>query len=131
MGYYENFCQICAVSFNLARVRTKCETQEAGWEKSNGLYYNDMGDPGSVLCSNMPEQSGCENVPVEGGGAFPEEEHIAGLGCVYTGGYSGYRITPEDMKVRSSHACTRSFTELVNLEHAIHSIYHPKAKRYG
>ncbi|PQE32796.1 F-box-like domain-containing protein [Rutstroemia sp. NJR-2017a WRK4] len=98
MGYYENFCQICAVSFNLARVRTKCESREAGWELENGLYYNYMGDPAGVLCSNMPEQSGCKNVPVEGGGAFPEEEHIAGPGCVYTGGYSGYRITPEDMK---------------------------------
>ncbi|PQE07219.1 F-box-like domain-containing protein [Rutstroemia sp. NJR-2017a BVV2] len=95
---YSNSSCVASLSFNLARVRTKCETQEAGWERSNGLYYNDMEDPASVLCSNMPEQSGCENVPVEGGGAFPEEEHIAGPGCVYTGGYSGYRITPEDMK---------------------------------
>lgn len=100
MGYYENFCQICGVSFNLARVRTKNEPAEAGWGYSSGLYYS--GDEGSALCSTMPKQSGCENVPVEGEGPHPEEVHIAGPGCVFTGGYSGYRITPEEMKVYHS-----------------------------
>jgi hypothetical protein len=113
----------------VARSRTKYEAQAADWGYSIG--HNNMVYENTPLCVNKPEQSGCENVPVEGEGAQPDEEHIAGPGCVFIGGYSGHHITPEDMKVRSSHACTRSFTELVNLEHAIHSIYHPKAKRYG
>jgi hypothetical protein len=97
----------------------------------NGLYYNYMGDPVDALCANMPEESGCENVPIEEGGAFPRQEHIAGPGCVYTAGYNGYRITPEDMKVRWSLPCTRAFNELIKLEHAIDSVYHPEARKYG
>ncbi|KAM3075412.1 hypothetical protein ACMFMG_007150 [Clarireedia jacksonii] len=96
MGYYENFCQICGVSFNLARVRTKHEPPEDGWGYSSGLYY--MGDETSTLCASRPEESGCKNVSVEGDGIHPDQVHIAGPGCVFTGGYSGHRITAEEMK---------------------------------
>ncbi|KAF7870596.1 hypothetical protein EAF04_004340 [Stromatinia cepivora] len=90
MDYYENCCQICGVSFNLARYRTKYEAAEAGWGYSNGLYYS--GDTSS--CLETDEEGRCEDITVNG----VEDVHIAGLGCIFNGGYSGHRISVEEMK---------------------------------
>ncbi|KAG4441785.1 hypothetical protein IFR05_002709 [Cadophora sp. M221] len=94
MGYSENSCQICAVSFNIARLRTKQEPPESGWGYSHGLYY--AGDPSSTLCTLYPEQSGCESEYDD----VPELEgvHLPGRWCTYDGGFNGWKISVEEMK---------------------------------
>ena len=100
MGYNEVCCQFCAVSFNIARLRTKYEPEEAGWGYSSGLYYS--GDEASSRCSVF-EKSGCENIELEEDerGYGPGELHLPGPGCTFDGGYSGHRIGVEEMKVIS------------------------------
>ncbi|TGO23546.1 hypothetical protein BPAE_0129g00300 [Botrytis paeoniae] len=90
MGYSENVCQICAVSFNLARCRTKYEPPEAGWGHSTSLYYARE----ARTCYDLSEESGCEKIARNG----PLTAHIAGPNCVFDGGYSGYRISVAQMK---------------------------------
>ncbi|CZR50430.1 uncharacterized protein PAC_00302 [Phialocephala subalpina] len=92
MGYSENCCQICAVSINVARVRTKHEPESAGWGYSSPEYYS--GDPMSSRCTTFKEQSGCENIAHE----QAEWIHIAGRGCTFDGGYNGLKIGVEEMK---------------------------------
>lgn len=91
MGYSENVCQICAVSFNHARCRTKYEPPEAAWGHSTSLYYARE----ARACYDLSEESGCEKISRNG----PLTEHIAGPNCVFDGGYSGYRISVAQMKV--------------------------------
>lgn len=91
MAYSENVCQICAVSFNLARCRTKYEPPEAAWGVSTSMYYA----RGTATCYDLSEESGCEKKARYG----PLTEHIAGPNCVFGGGYSGHRISVAQMKV--------------------------------
>ncbi|KAF7898650.1 hypothetical protein EAF00_005096 [Botryotinia globosa] len=90
MGYSENVCQICAVSFNHARCRTKYEPPEAGWGHSTSLYYARE----ARACYDLSEESGCEKILRNG----ILTEHIAGPNCVFDGGYSGYCISVAQMK---------------------------------
>ncbi|KAM0170132.1 hypothetical protein ACHAPC_008177 [Botrytis cinerea] len=90
MAYSENVCQICAVSFNLARCRTKYEPPEAAWGVSTSMYYA----RGTTTCYDLSEESGCEKKARYG----PLTEHIAGPNCVFGGGYSGHRISVAQMK---------------------------------
>ncbi|TGO51844.1 hypothetical protein BCON_0153g00100 [Botryotinia convoluta] len=90
MGYHENVCQICAVSFNLARCRTKYEPPEAAWGYSTGLYYAGEAE----TCLDLSEETGCEEISING----RINAHIAGPNCVFDGGYSGYRISVAQMK---------------------------------
>lgn len=92
MGYVEHCCQLCAVSLNIARLRTKDEPESAGWGFLSGPFY--CGDPASARCAAFPEQSGCENVPDE----TVDWVHFPGLGCTYVGGYNGLKIRAEEMK---------------------------------
>ncbi|KAF8850332.1 hypothetical protein BDZ45DRAFT_633073 [Acephala macrosclerotiorum] len=92
MGYSENCCQICAVSINVARVRTKYEPESAGWGYSSPEYYS--GDPTAARCTTFKEQSGCENIAHE----QAEWIHLAGRGCTFDGGYNGLKIGAEEMK---------------------------------
>ncbi|KAL2060254.1 hypothetical protein VTL71DRAFT_9649 [Oculimacula yallundae] len=94
MGYSEVSCQICAVRFNVARLRTRDEPVEAGWGFSSSLHY--AGDPTSAICSLHPEQSGCdEDVRGE-----PDDDvlHFPGRYCTYEGGYNGWKIGADEMK---------------------------------
>ncbi|PVH69996.1 hypothetical protein DL98DRAFT_521866 [Cadophora sp. DSE1049] len=92
MGYSEISCQICAVSFNIARLRTKDEPPESGWGYSHGLSY--AGDVSSSLCSMYSETSGCENDY----DAEPDGLHFPGRGCTFTGGMNGWKIGAGEMK---------------------------------
>lgn len=94
MGYSENCCQLCAVSINVARLRTKNEPKSAGWGYSGPDYYS--GEATETRCTTFPEQSGCENVPHET--ETTESMHFPGRGCVFDGGYNGWKIGAEEMK---------------------------------
>ncbi|KAK5174727.1 uncharacterized protein LTR77_001809 [Saxophila tyrrhenica] len=100
MGFSERVCQICGVSFNVGRIRTKDEPTKAGW--------------GGRLRGNSPvfdpecEADGCANeermipefVCHDGSVSEAEQaiEHLAGPSCISTSGYSGHRITWKEMK---------------------------------
>jgi hypothetical protein len=99
MGYSENCCQLCAVSINIARLRTEDEPASAGWGYSSGPYYS--GDVISSRCSVLKEQSGCENIDKDEDEDGPESTHLPGRGCTFTGGYNGWKISAEEMKVGS------------------------------
>lgn len=76
----------------MGRCRTQYEPQEAGWGLNIGLYYS-----GKLCLKNKGGE--CENISVDGG----QDVHVAGPGCTYEGGYSGHRISVEEMKVCQNH----------------------------
>lgn len=92
MGYVETLCQLCRVSFAIARIRRKDEPEEAAWD------YTGSGHVETVTYTQDSDscgyESGCETL--ESGDR--EGEHIAGPGCVSTAGYSGHRISVEEME---------------------------------
>lgn len=92
MGYSEKCCQLCAVSLNIARLRTKNEPESAGWGYSSQWYYS--GEPPTARCTILSEQSGCETVAHE----QAEWLHFPGRGCTFDGGYNGWKIGAEEMK---------------------------------
>ena len=92
MGYIEGCCQLCAVSFNIARIRTKGEPKSHSWDYINNSEY--WGSP-DAACVPAESGSGCE----VGVNEEEDEIHIAGPGCCDKHGYSGYRIRVEEMKV--------------------------------
>lgn len=93
MGYYETYCQLCGVSFAIARFRRADEPLSAAWGYTGS---NDTGDCGTVFfdetCGNTTG-SGCELLEFEAS----RYQHIAGPGCASDSGYSGYRISLEEM----------------------------------
>lgn len=87
MGYSEAVCQLCGVSFSIARIRTIHEPLDAGWATYGG--------DGFVEADSMCEgTSGCQSVKRDGQN---EAEHVAGPGCSSGSGYSGHRISVEEM----------------------------------
>src|SRR6187402_1668478 len=84
MGYSEVVCQLCGVSFAIARIRRIEEPIESTWNYFGSEYVD------SEVCA---DGSGCQMVPHEGGGP----EHVAGPGCYSGQGYSAYRISVEEM----------------------------------
>ena len=99
MGYYENCCQICAVSFNIARLRLAHESQKDGWGYSGPDYY--MGEPNCSSCVYFTEVTGCENVHVEEEGGLNGSGviHYPGRGCTSDAGYNGNKIGAMEMNV--------------------------------
>jgi hypothetical protein len=96
MGYTENCCQLCAVSINVARMRTKNEPPSEGWGYAGGAYYS--GDSELSQCTVFPGQSGCEHVK-DGDELWSPWEHFPGRHCTFTGGYNGWKIGADEMKV--------------------------------
>lgn len=92
MGYTEYVCQLCGVSFAIARLRRADEPEDAAW-RYYGHHFVDL-DEYTVDGRLCGDSSGCYT---HGEGAR-EGEHIAGPGCVSESGYSGYRISVEEMK---------------------------------
>ena len=96
MGYFENACQLCAASTNVARLRTKTEPRSDGWGYGDDYY---AGDESNCRCMLFPEKSGCS---VGSNQAGPDEleleVHFPGPGCCFEGGYSGLRILAAEMK---------------------------------
>jgi len=96
MGYSENGCQICAVSINTARLRTKSEPESAGWGYTGGKYYS--GGVSDYRYAILLKMSGCEVVESDGS-VGDDFLHFPGRGCTFDGGYSSMRIGPDEMKV--------------------------------
>ena len=98
MGYYETVCQLCGVSFAIARLRRADEPREAAWCYYGSEYVEADGDfdQSNELCG---ENSGCtELVPEELDGEGDLGEHLSGPGCTSRQGYSGQRISLDEMK---------------------------------
>ncbi|KAI9744118.1 MAG: hypothetical protein M1818_002270 [Claussenomyces sp. TS43310] len=97
MGYVELQCQLCGVSFAIARIRRIEEPLEAAWD------YTGSGFIDSAYRSKCPTDSGCQLFNREEGRDWLEGddapgEHIAGPGCTLGGGYSGHQISLQEMK---------------------------------
>ncbi|KAK5739442.1 hypothetical protein LTR17_005347 [Elasticomyces elasticus] len=95
MGYSERHCQLCGVSFNVARIRKADEPESAAWG-NYGIDFMTAADAATACeiegCSNIPRPEHPDpNVSAAG-------EHIAGPNCELTLGYSGWRITAEEMR---------------------------------
>ena len=88
MGYSETVCQLCGVSFAIARLRRIDEPPEAAWDYAGSDYVEEDGEL-TELCG---ESSGCQLLPRDDVPALAGE-HIAGLGCISNRGYSGQRIS--------------------------------------
>ncbi len=98
MGFVDVVCQLCGVSFGIARIRRADEPQQAAWPyygPGDGSGFVDDeewdGSDGSLGCG---PKTGCSVLARDG-----QLEHLAGPGCVFDRGYSGYRITTDEMKV--------------------------------
>ena len=91
MGYFELMCQLCGVSFAIARLRHADEPAEAAWDYTGSEFVgeDEMSDG---LCG---DGSGC--TVLEDGG-HRAGEHLAGPGCVSERGYTGHRISLAEMK---------------------------------
>jgi len=99
MGYCETVCQLCGVSFAIARLRRADEPTEAGWSYY-GYGFVDVDGHGPEC-----DATGCQNVPREGvygpgymGAHDSGTEHLPTTGCVFDRGYNGHRISLEEMK---------------------------------
>lgn len=90
MGYEETICQICGVSFAITRIRRADESEDAAWDYTGSDFVEEDFEHGDSTkqCSNA---TGCELLE----GTF---EHIAGPRCISTSGYSGWRISVEEMQ---------------------------------
>ena len=94
MGYYEIYCQICGVSFAIARNRRADEPHSAAWDYTGSAYsgctvvglFNETCGDGTG--------SGCK-IFDNGRHVF---QHLAGPGCASVDAYSGYRIPVEEMQ---------------------------------
>lgn len=114
MGYCETHCQLCGVSFAIARLRRADEPEEAAWDYA-GYDFVDVHDDSDGICG---EGSGC-TIPDDEDNRVGE--HVAGPGCVSESGYSGHRISVVEMKGCRAVQClikkdtnfTQSYTQVV------------------
>lgn len=93
----ETYCQLCGVSFAIARLRRADEPPEAAWSRYGDEYVT-WGDffagPGSY---DPCESSGCQRSETHTGDD-EQHEHIAGPGCMGVYEYNGHRISLEEMR---------------------------------
>ena len=94
MGYYETYCQICGVSFAIARNRRADEPHSAAWDYTGSAY---AGDPEwEVFKETCGDGTGSSCKILDNG---PHGyQHLAGPGCASIHGYSGFRISVEEMQ---------------------------------
>ena len=95
MGYFEVYCQICGVSFAIARNRRADEPHSAAWDYTGSAArsIHIAWDHFDETCGDGTD-SGCQFV-VDG---LDQSEHLAGPGCASVEGYSGYRVSVEEMQ---------------------------------
>ncbi len=98
MGYFEIQCQLCGVSFAIARIRRPDEPIEAAWDYWG--YDCVTVDPCLTrFRTDAPQRSlGCSTQTWMSQHDGELEEHLAGPNCTATCGYSGHRISLEEMK---------------------------------
>lgn len=96
MGYREYLCELCGVSFAIARLRALHEPRRAAWSYAGHGFVEEL------VSDEVTEEeyicgisSGCH---LKWHGNSDTYEHIAGTGCSSTQGYSGHRILLEEME---------------------------------
>lgn len=98
MGYFEHTCQFCGVSFAIARFRRDGEPPAAAWNDlgTDFVDQHDVDDCGQ----DRVKDTGCYEVerPLSWTVERLGREHIAGPGCCSSHGYSGCRISLEEMR---------------------------------
>ncbi|KAL2061910.1 hypothetical protein VTL71DRAFT_7288 [Oculimacula yallundae] len=94
MGYVATLCQLCGVAFSIARIRAAHEPYESAWTYHGSGFVDAM-----EICEG---DSGCQYFERENEN---ELEHVAGPGCYALRGYSGYRVSVEDMAGCRSPQC--------------------------
>jgi hypothetical protein len=94
MGYSETACQLCGISFAIARLRRADEPIEAG-SSYYGYGFIDV-DGFGPECDAI----GCQNISREGvsgldytGPNNSGTEHLPATCCVFDRGYNGQRIS--------------------------------------
>ncbi|PVH89599.1 hypothetical protein DL98DRAFT_564913 [Cadophora sp. DSE1049] len=93
-------CQLCAIPFTLGRVRTVHEPLTSSLDPLTGSPYH-LQDATTSRCSRSSAISGCQNIVVEKPHDVHAEsrwQHLAGEGCTFEGGYSGWRIGVGEMR---------------------------------
>ncbi|KAI6903467.1 hypothetical protein KC318_g6973 [Hortaea werneckii] len=105
----ERFCQLCGISFNAGRIRRPDEPPDAAW----GFYgYNFVAEPDAqASCRSRSCQwrdksdAGGDAYGILGNddddetfGELEYREHLAGPECTCTEGYTGYRISVQEMQ---------------------------------
>ena len=93
MGCVETVCQLCGVSFAIARIRTAYEPPEAAWDYTGGNFVDHFEHGIDYECG---PDAGCTRLEREH--EYLHTEHIAGPGCIAHGGYNAYRISVKEMK---------------------------------
>jgi len=101
-------CQLCGVSFTIARLRREDEPYDAAWSFYGAdfvdkdivdSFVNNGRDGSAGIGEKCQEGSGCKNVKRLNSFGKENTEHVAGPECVMKHGYSGHRISLEEMKV--------------------------------
>ena len=89
--YFETYCQICGVSFAIARNKRVDEPHSAAWDYTRSAYT--VVDLVNETCGDGTG-SRCKILDDGRHGL----QHLAGPGCASIDGYSGYRISVEEME---------------------------------
>lgn len=92
MGYDEINCQLCGVSFAIARLGRADEPEEPAWDYTGSSFVGAEFGEFDGVCGEL---AGCTRPNSEYNRAG---EHIAGPGCISEDGYSGHRISLAEMK---------------------------------
>ncbi|KAK0125474.1 hypothetical protein ONS96_009312 [Cadophora gregata f. sp. sojae] len=93
-------CQLCSIPFTIGRVRTIHEPLSSSLDATTSSPYH-LRDGSSSRCSRDSSSSGCQNIIVEKPHDVHAEsrlQHLAGEGCTFEGGYSGWRIGVREMR---------------------------------
>lgn len=102
MGYSETMCQLCGVSFAIARIRRDGEPTSAAWCYYGSDFVDEGGDDGHEAFESVCEEtSGCKLLERDLPFGLHDrhgQEHIAGPGCASRQGYSGHRVSIEEMR---------------------------------
>lgn len=133
MGYSETLCQLCGVSFAIARYRRPDEPPTAAWDCTGSGFRDADGYTGTwdddercVGCFVVQreaevvvgEMMGIEKMlSLEQEQLYKDWEHLAGRECKETRGYSGWRISLDEMKV----CCLGSYSLLITPRSGFHT----------
>ena len=96
MGYCETLCQLCGVSFAIARHRRPDEPESAAWDYTGSDFIEQQ--EGFEVDERCGDATGCTLVDHGDRARYTQDpEHVAGFHCVSNRGYSGWRIAVEEM----------------------------------
>ncbi|KAI6844494.1 hypothetical protein KC340_g6380 [Hortaea werneckii] len=108
MGYSERVCQLCSISFNVGRIRRPDELPEAAWpgygyafvtQRDVGTSCESLSCRSAFRTGSQTENSGDQIPPPDKEREDSDnKEHLAGPECTSDCGYSGHRISVQEMQ---------------------------------